>query len=366
MCHDFVRVLSFLPRVLYFCEGIARRGGRLSYHFQEECVSRISKPEDIHAVANAFRESRILLTAVELDVFSQLSPDEKTSLQVAHAIGTDPRATDRLMNALCVIGLLEKRDGLFFNTEAAGRYLVRGSDAYLGNLAHANHLWDLWGGMTQAVRTGTGRGREPIGDRGEEWLEAFIAAMHHRARTQAPQDVNLIDLHDAEHVLDLGGGSGIYAMTMLRVKRDLRATVFDLPEVVPITRRYIEAAGLEERIDTRAGDYHTDDMGSGYDVIFLSAIIHSNSYEENRQLIKRCAAALRPGGQIVVQDYIMEENRVHPERGALFALNMLVATEAGDTFTEHEVRTWMEEAGLSDCERRDTPTGTAQVVGWKR
>jgi hypothetical protein len=67
-----------------------------------------------------------------------------------------------------------------------------------------------------------------------------------------------------------------------------------------------------------------------------------------------------------VQDYIMEENRVHPERGALFALNMLVATEAGDTFTEHEVRTWMEEAGLSDCERRDTPTGTAQVVGWKR
>jgi len=328
-------------------------------------MGRFSTPEDIYAIANAFRESRILLTAVELDVFSQLDSDEKTSLQVAYAIGTDPRATDRLMNALCVIGLLQKRDGLFFNTEAASRYLVRGTASYLGNLGHTNHLWDLWSGMTEAVRTGTGRGREPIGDRGEEWLEAFIAAMHHRARTQAPQDVNLIDLHDAEHVLDLGGGSGIYAMTMLRVKRDLRATVFDLPEVVPITRRYVEEAGFTERIDTRAGDYHTDDLGSDYDVIFLSAIIHSNSHEENRSLIRRCAEALRPGGQVIVQDFIMEENRVQPEHGALFALNMLVATEAGDTFTEYEVRTWMEEAALSDIERRDTPTGTAQVVGWK-
>ena len=329
-------------------------------------MSRISTSEDITAIANAFRESRILLTAVELDVFSQLASRERTSLQVAHAIGTDPRATDRLMNALCVMGLLQKRDGLFFNTEAAARYLVRGSDAYLRNLSHTNHLWDLWDGMTGAVRTGTGRGRQSIGDRGEKWLEAFIAAMHHRARTQAPQDVNLIDLHDAEHVLDLGGGSGIYAMTMLRVKRDLRATVFDLPEVVPITRRYVAEAGFADRIDTRAGDYHTDDIGSGYDVVFLSAIIHSNSYEENRALIRRCVEALRPGGQVIVQDFIMEENRVQPEHGALFALNMLVATEAGDTFTEHEVRTWMEEAGLSDIERRDTPTGTAQVVGWKR
>lgn len=328
-------------------------------------MSAIRNIDELYSIANAFRQSRILLTAVELDVFSQLAKQELTSVKVAHAIGTDPRATDRLMNALCVMGLLEKRDGLFFNTPLASKHLVRGAEGYLGNLGHVNHLWNLWSGMTDAVRDGTGKGREPVGDRGEDWLEAFIGAMHHRGRAQAAEDVNLIDLHDAVRVLDVGGGSGIFSMAMLRVKQDLRATVFDLPEVVPITQRYVREAGLADRIDTRAGNYLTDDLGDGYDVVFLSAIIHSNSPDENRQLIRKCADALRPGGQVVVQDFIMEENRVQPAHGALFALNMLVATEAGDTYTEQEVHAWMEEAGLGEIERRDTPNNTAQVVGWK-
>ncbi|MBN1448813.1 MAG: methyltransferase domain-containing protein [Bacteroidetes bacterium] len=322
--------------------------------------------DELYAMANAFRQSRILLTAVELDVFSLLGEAGRSSAEIAEILGTDPRATDRLLNALCAIGLLEKEGGRFLHTDLSSRCLDRNADAYLGNLGHVNHLWDLWSGLTAAVRRGHGPAREPIGGRGDDWREAFIAAMHHRARTQAPLDVNLIDLHDAERILDLGGGSGIYAITMLRVKQDLRATVFDLPDVIPITRRYIAQAGLEDRIETRAGDYHMDDFGGPYDVVFLSAIIHSNSAEENRTLIRKCADALRPGGQLIVQDFIMEEDRTRPAHGALFALNMLVATEAGDTYTAEEVQLWMEGADLSAVEHRETQTGTVQVVGWKK
>jgi predicted O-methyltransferase YrrM len=154
-------------------------------------------------------------------------------------------------------------------------------------------------------------------------------------------------------------------MAMLQVKKELRATVFDLPEVIPITRRYIETAALSDRIDTLAGNYLVDDIGAGYDVIFLSAIIHSNAASENAALMKKCADALNPGGQVVVQDFIMEEDRVRPHGGAMFALNMLVATQAGDTYTASEVQRWMEAAGLRDVICRDAPSGTTQIVGWK-
>ncbi|MCB2203727.1 methyltransferase [bacterium] len=328
-------------------------------------MSSISTVEDVYRTANAFRQSRVLLTAAEIDLFSALKSDGSTSSEVAVQCGTDARATDRLMNVLVGMGLLSKADGVFRNTPIAEKHLVKSSPAYLGNIAHVNNLWDFWSGLTGAVKAGTSTVRDTPGDRDGSWLESFIAAMHHRGVPQAPGDVNLIDLHDAARVLDVGGGSGVYAMAMLRVKQDLHATVFDLPDVVPLTARYIEENGFSARMDTLAGNYLYDDIGSDYDLVFLSAIVHSNTPEENALLVKKCATALNPGGQLVIQDFIMEEDRVRPEHGALFALNMLVATAGGDTFTAEEVEGWMTEAGLVDIIVRDAPSGTTQVVARK-
>lgn len=142
--------------------------------------------------------------------------------------------------------------------------------------------------------------------------------------------------------------------------------VFDLPSVVSITRNHIEEKGLSDKVGIVAGDYNVDDLGSGFDLVFLSAIIHSNSFEENRNLIQKCSKALNSQGQVVVQDFIMDEDRTSPAFGALFALNMLVATKSGDTYTEAEVRMWMKEAGLSAITREDTGFGTALIIGIKR
>jgi len=323
----------------------------------------MSNPEadELLEAINAFRRSRVILTAVELRVFDVVEKNGSEASDIARMLVTDARAIDRLLNALAGMKLLKKEHSRFYLTDTSARFLVSRSSEYLANIAHYNNLWERWSSLSEAVREGRGIGLENIRERGSEWLESFIAAMHHRAVPQAPEDVNLMDLHDVVRVLDLGGGSGAYSMAMTRVKQELRAVVFDLPEVVPITKKYIEQAGLSHRIDVLEGDYLVDDYDGVYDLVFLSAIIHSHPPEENIALLKRCASALRPGGSIVIQDFIMEDDRVQPVHGALFALNMLVATRAGDTYTEEEICSWMHEAGFSDVRRCDTTHGAAQM-----
>jgi SAM-dependent methyltransferase len=314
-------------------------------------------------LASAFMRSRAFLTACELDLFTALGEAERTSADVAGELGTDARATDLLMNVLCVLGLLQKRAGRFRNMPLAARFLVSGSPDSMGGLMHWVHLWESWGTLTRAVRDGGCVTGPPVGSRGDAWLRAFIAAMHWRARQHAPGVVASLNLAGVSRVLDVGGGSGAYAMEFARAKPGISATVFDLPSVLPLTAEYLKLAGLQDRVSLMAGDYDTDDLGRGFDLVLLSAIIHSNSPQGNQDLIRKGAAALNPSGQLVVQDFIVDEERLGPPFAVLFALNMLVGTPAGDTYTESEVRQWMLGAGLPDVASQETPFGTSLIVG---
>lgn len=323
-------------------------------------------PRAILDMAMAFQRSRPLLTAYDLGLFTVLNDERRTSGDVAAALGTDPRATDRLMNALVALGLLEKQEGVFANAPVAAACLVKGKAEYMAGLAHTNNLWDTWSSMTEVVRHGRPAASVgTINDRGAEWLRPFIAAMHWRARQAAPDLVRRLDLQGVTRVLDVGGGSGAYAMAFARARGGISAVVFDLPNVLPLTRAYIAEEGLASAVETQAGDYLRDPLGTGYDLVFLSAVIHSNAADENRLLFGKATAALNPGGRLVVQDFLMNEARTGPALPALFALNMLVGTAAGDTYTESEVRGWMSGAGLSSLERFDLETGTNVVIGRK-
>jgi len=314
-------------------------------------------------MARAFQRSRVLLTGYELGLFTVLGDESKTSFEVATALGTGDRATDRLMNALSAIGLLEKKRGRFSNSPLASRVLVKDKPDFMAGLMHSVHLWDSWSTLTQAVRHGKSVVSRDTNEWGEERLTAFIASMHQRACQQAPALVALLDLSGVSRVLDIGGGSGAYSMAFARAKEVIKATVFDLPNVIALSRGYIEKEGLSNKVEAVAGDYNADELGSGFDLVFLSAIIHINSPEGNRELIRKGAEALNPQGQMVIQDFVMDEGRTTPALGALFALNMLVATESGDTYTESEIRMWMEEAGLPDVVRKDTGFGSSLIIG---
>jgi ubiquinone/menaquinone biosynthesis C-methylase UbiE len=331
----------------------------------EPVQGNVLSPQQIMELASGFMRSRAFLTACELDLFTAVGSGEATSAEVARTLGTDRRATDRLLNVLCSLGLLQKAADRFRNGPAAARFLVRDAPEYLGGLMHWVHLWESWSTLTPAVRQGGAVTAAPVDERGEQWLRAFIAAMHWRACQHAPAVVAALDLTAVSRVLDVGGGSGAYAMEFVRAAPGLRAVVFDLPNILPFTAGYLAQAGLADRVALVAGDYDRDDLGGGFDLVFLSAIIHSNSPDGNRALINKAVAALNPRGQLVVQDFIVDETRTGPPFGALFALNMLVGTAAGDTYTESEARQWMTEAGLSGMARTDTEFGTSLLIGRK-
>ncbi len=322
-------------------------------------------PGKIREIASAFQESRILLSAFELDIFTNMSESGTSGNQISDKLHLDPHACERLLNALVSLGFLIKKKDLFFNTPESFNFLSKKGPDYQGGLMHTNHLWNTWSHLTEVVKTGVAAHSDEINVRGEDWLFAFINAMHDRAKKQAPQQLAKIDLSGIKTVLDVGGGSGAFSMQFIRQKSEIEATVFDLPNVVPITQKFIEQEGFSGKIKTHTGDYTTDELPSGFDLVFLSAIIHSNSFETNAALIKKCFNALNAGGKILIQDWIMNNDRTQPASGAIFAINMLVGTESGDCFTEQEVSNMLHDAGFKNISRKEFESGLSQVTAVK-
>jgi ubiquinone/menaquinone biosynthesis C-methylase UbiE len=320
-------------------------------------------PEKIIETAMEYQRARIVMTAFELDLFTILGSRRLSSTAVARLSGTDARAVDRLLNALVALDVLEKRDGRFANTKLSGRYYDRAGRDYVARLGHTINMMTNWNRLTKAVKKGGAVGVKKFQNRGGAWFEPFIAAMHDRAVDEAKEIAAAVSVKGGK-VLDIGGGSGAHAMEFVR--RGARsATVFDLPEVIRLTRAYVKAAGMKQRISFIEGDFLKDDPGSGYDFIFISAIIHMLDPKRIKILLKRAVAALAPGGRVAIQDFFMNDERTEPRRGALFALTMLVGTLHGDTYTDRETRAWMTAAGLKQIKRIETASDAPLLVGHK-
>ncbi|MCJ7525340.1 MAG: acetylserotonin O-methyltransferase [Candidatus Aminicenantes bacterium] len=328
-------------------------------------IEAIKTKKELSEAVYGFRASRIILTAFELGLFSKLGENSLNAAQLAAASATEPRACERLLNALCVLGLLKKAGGRFRNTKISRDHLLAGKPQFMAGLTHSASQWQTWHTLSDAVRRGTSVIKRQANRKDEKRRRGFIAAMHERASAQAPRIVRLLDLAAVNRCLDIGAGSGAYAMALAQAKKSLRVVAFDLPEVLPLTREYVRRERLLPRIDFVPGDFNRGGFGSGYDLIMLSAIVHMNDAQQNRRLIARAAAALNRGGQLVVQDFIMGPDRTRPGLGALFALNMLVATAHGDSYTAAEIGGWMRAAGLKKIKKKDTPFDAALLIGWK-
>ena len=311
-------------------------------------------PDDLAELFRGYMPSRVVLTALELDAFSALAraSSPPTAEVLAAELDIDPRATRVLLDALVALGLLEKRGAAYANAPAAARYLAAGArDDASTSLKHNLSLWRSWSTLTEVVREGHPARHEPMPARDDGWTVPFIAAMHRNAAQRAPLLVQAVGVEGVRSLLDVGGGSGAYSIAFARASPALRAEVLDLATVVPIAERNVAEAGLSDRVRTRIGDLARDDLGQGYDLALLSAICHMLGPEEVRDLLRRVRAALGPGGRVVIQDHVMAEDRTAPRAGALFAVNMLVGTPRGSTYTEAEYRAWLDGAGFGEVRR---------------
>ena len=269
-----------------------------------------------------------------------------------------------LVNALVAMGMLTKRDGVFLNTPASARYFVEGSpDNARTATMHLVNLWTRWSTLTECVRAGTSVTYKEVAERGDQWTQAFIAAMHRNATERAPLVVQAVGTEGVERMLDVGGGSAAYSIAFARASERLHAEVLDVPTVLPIAQGHIDEAGVAERVKTREGDLRHDPLGKSYNLVFVSAICHMLSPQENRDLLTRCHGALAPNGRVVVQDFVLEPDKTAPKTAALFALNMLVGTQAGSSYSEDEYGAWLHGAGFQDVRRIRLPGPTGLMVG---
>jgi len=321
---------------------------------------------ELREVVMAFQKSRILLTAFELDLFTFIGKNSYNSETISKALKLNKNATERLLNALAALKLIEKKNENYNNSKDSFMFLSKNSPGYMGGLMHSNHLWNTWSHLTDVVKTGIVAHQEEINDRSGEWLEAFINAMHDRGKKQAPDQISKIDLQHVKSVLDVGGGSGCFCMEFINRKPGLKTAIFDLPNVIPISKKIIEKEGFSGKIEHFSGDYRTDELPKGFDLVFLSAIIHSNSPESNQALVKKCYNSLNINGTMVIQDWIMNDSKTEPVQGAIFSINMLVGVENGDCYSENEVKTWMRNAGFVDISKVVLKAGIGQMRGVKK
>ena len=315
-------------------------------------------PDDIGEMIRGFMPSRAILTALELDLFTAIG-DGSTATQIAGKIQCAVRATEMLLNALVSLKLLQKSGDTYTNSPLAARFFVEGTpdSARMAQL-HIANIWKSWSTLTEAVKAGTSVAPRTVNGS----VKPFIAAMDHNARGRARALVQAVEVNGAKRMLDLGGGSGAYSIAFAKAAPGLQAEIVDLAEVLPIAQEHIRKAGMADRITARAGDMLTVPLDAGkYDLVLLSAICHMFSPEENRQLLGRAYQALAPHGRLVISDFILEPDKTAPRFGALFALNMLVNTRAGSSYSEPEYEAWLKEAGFGETKRVRLP-GPANLM----
>ncbi|MCD6339787.1 MAG: methyltransferase domain-containing protein [Verrucomicrobia bacterium] len=315
----------------------------------------------LRRLTEGYRTAQTLFAAARLGIFDALGRGRMTATELARRLDADPRATRMLCDALAALGLLVKERDRYGCAPLARETLLRNSpQSQLPLVLHNAELYERWAALDRTVRTGAPPAREGRRDAG-----AFAQAMASAAVEAAEETAAVLDLAGARRAMDLGGGPGVYAIQMARRWKRLQVVVTDFPEALKTTRRIVKAAGLSDRIHCRPADVLKDPLGGGYDFILISNVIHSFGPEENRLVLRRAAEALAPGGRIAVKDFLLSRSRTRPAQAALFALNMLVNTPAGDCYTAEEVKAWLQEAGLQFAGRARLSPPSSIVFGVK-
>ncbi len=301
-------------------------------------------PLPLWELAHAYCGARAFHAANELDVFSHLD-EEKTFEQMATLLGLENRPVRMLMDACVALELLEKSGAKYKNTSVSSEFLVKGKPFYSGHfvsLEAASYL--TWADLPDSVRKNGPVSRHK---RDEKAMKFFTHAMHSTSVFSTIVLTRTVDLSGYRRLLDIGGGSGVNAITFAERYPNLRATVFDRGPVVEVAGEYISRSSAAERLSTMAGSY-LESLPGGHDAALLSNILHGEGAEDNGALLKRVYDALEAPGIVIIADVLPNEERTGPQFPLLFALNMLVHTERGDTYTESDVRTFLEEAGFRE------------------
>ncbi|MGW3135054.1 methyltransferase [Streptomyces sp. NPDC001139] len=336
------------PRIARF---ITAWRGRIDYESSYANHEEVGSHDDFiwwRSVAQGYRRSRLLLTALEVDLFDHLGTQAADAAQIADELGLDPSATEIICDTLVAYGLLRKQDDRYFNTDAGARFLVRTSPEYKGEILRHDSL--RWGDWTHLLRTWqTGEAAVPRPDSPSpptpEQLRAYILGMENISRELAVRMAAELPLEGRRSLLDLGAGPGNYSLAFALAHPDQSVTHFDLAEVSEIAQDFM-ADRVPPNLRFLGGDFRTDSFGDGYDFIWASQMWHTLGAEDVRKLLAACHHALTPGGVLAIHEFLLDDTRTSPDYAAVFGVHALVTTGSARTYTVGELTSWLREVGL--------------------
>ncbi len=307
-----------------------------------------------------FARHRTVTTAAKCGILSRLAQEPGTVAAISTDLDLAPQSCDKVVRALVALGVLEYDEPIFRLPPDLEPLFNQGPDDLAPFLEHSHRMYENWGENLETwLRTGTWPRRE----RQSKEVQNFGKAMRGVGVRTAKTVVDHIDLEGVRSMLDIGGSLGHWAQAVCEKAPGVSATVFDIEETAAAGRELYRGTEFEGRISFSGGDYLSDDLGHGFDLILIANVLHQELAEQASELIRRATDALAPGGRLCVVDFRIDSDRCGPELGTLFAIHM---RDFGDTWTEADIGSWMTDAGLSSIERTDVGPTRWIITGHKK
>ncbi len=328
-------------------------------------------PATLMQIQFSFAASRILLTALELDVFYPLASGTKTAAELVDATGCSARGLPMLLDALVPLGLLNKRDDRYALTPLSESYLVKGKPEYIGSALVQAHtsLLKSWDQLGDSIRTGKPYAAVEEQKAAEEFFPALVRWLHVSNAEPARRLAEALRPRTATNpvVLDVACGSGIWGIRFAQAHPGARVIANDYPKVLEtVTRGYVEREGVASRYRFAPGDIKRAQIPrESCDLILLGNIVHSEGETASRAIFRKSFELLKPGGQVAIIDMVPNDERTGPPFALVFALNMLVNTATGSTYTLPEYRAWLSEAGFGEVTTVDVASHSPVIVALK-
>ncbi len=305
--------------------------------------------QDLMQLANGYADSKVLLVANELGVFTTLGKTKRTSDDIARACRSDREGMRLLLNALAGLTLIHQRAGQYWNTALARKFLDANSPTAITNLLWLlNHHWSNWTDMVQVIKKGR-RGWAPI-TKSPEFRRRLALAMEERSLILARPTIRTCRMpRSATTFFDLAGGSGAYAMALAQRYPTLTGVIID--QSVSVAKRLITQQGLGHRLSVRQGDIFTARLPQDSDAALVANIFHDFNAQENRTLLRRIQQALRPGGKVFIVEFFLDDTGTKPVDAAVFSLLMYAFTDTGRSYGWSEVEEWLKAEGFGQLRR---------------
>ncbi|CCQ91561.1 putative O-methyltransferase, family 2 [Nitrospina gracilis 3/211] len=319
-------------------------------------------------IIDALEDARVLLAALEFDVFTILDKKEMTVRQIARKAEAQDEGMSALLHALVALGALKKtKNGKFANTPEMYKHFCRSSPDYKKGTAHLKmEKNDEWNQLIQTIRKGRDLTAFEDGD-DPEFRHCFSYAMHERSEPYASRIAALLAKKKSiGKFLDLGGGPGSYCAAVLRQDKKAEATLLDRDAACNVARALFGKEKFFSRFTMKPGDLFETDYGNGFDTVLFSNILHIYNPAENRKLLKKIHKALKPGGRLAVVDFFLNEDRTAPYEAAMFSLTMLLFTETGKTYTFSETEHLLTKAGFHKFQTHKLDEGSHVIVATRK